>query len=78
MTTVELESQNPQICYTFLQKQQSSNEKLFKIISKKQEEREANCLFGKCHSATVNSQAECLTALLELCQVECLLKADGD
>lgn len=62
----------------FLQKQQSSNEKLLKITSKKQEEKEANCLFGKCHSPTINSQAVRLTALLELCQVECLLKADGD
>lgn len=34
-----------------------------KLYQKKQEEKEANVLFGKCHSATINSQAVCLTGL---------------
>lgn len=61
---VELESRKPKIYYTLLQKQQSSNERLLKIISKKQEEKEANTVVWKCHLATINSQAVCLTGLL--------------
>lgn len=55
MTRAEVESWNPQICFTLLHKQQSSNEKLLKIISKQQEEKAANSFLGD--DIQINSRA---------------------